>query len=172
MADKFWADAAIQPKRSYRWTVTFGTGDKNVPDYMAKKVSKPSFTVTETAHAYINHKFYYPGRVEWNTCTLTLVDAFSPNSAQKVLDIIKACGYQNPSDGNVKETMSKAKSLDALTQVVIHQLDDMGNALETWTLKNCWIKDVKFGELDYESDDMQEIELELRYDFATLKQGG
>jgi len=66
-------------------------------------------------------------------------------------------------------TLSKSKSLDTLGQVSINQLDGNGRIIETWTLKNPWIKDVKFGELDYSSDDMVEIQVELRYDSASYQ---
>ena len=49
----------------------------------------------------------------------------------------------------------------------INESDDGSNAeIERWTLYNPWVKDVKFGSLDYGSDDLVEIELTLRYDFA------
>lgn len=165
MAEKFWADAHAEPKRAYRWTVYFG----GLSEYIAKKVSKPSFTVTETAHTYLNHKFYYPGRVEWNTINLTVVDSVAPNASGEILKMIEAAGYKTPvSSTAAKHTMSKAAAEARLKEVKIHQLKPNGDVMETWTLKGCWIKDVKFGELDYESDDMIEIELELRYDFAQL----
>ena len=165
--EKFWSDPSAEPKRAYRWTVKLG----DAAEFIAKKVSKPSFTVTETAHTYLNHKFYYPGRVEWNTVTMTLVDSVSPNGAQQVLAMIKDSGYMIPDNpDSALSTMSKQRSVqDGLREVYIHQLHPDGSVMETWVLNNAWIKDVKFGELDYESDDMVEIELELRYDFATLQ---
>ena len=64
--------------------------------------------------------------------------------------------------------MSKSEAVGAMGGVVISQLDAQGTAAESWELVNPWIKDVKFGELDYESDDMVDIEVELRYDYAIL----
>ena len=40
--------------------------------------------------------------------------------------------------------------------------------IEEWILYNAWVKEVKFGDLDYTSDDLTEITLTLRYDFAKL----
>jgi hypothetical protein len=51
-------------------------------------------------------------------------------------------------------------------------LGSSGEVIEEWELINAWVKDVKLGELDYESDDMVDVELELRYDFANLKKAG
>ena len=48
----------------------------------------------------------------------------------------------------------------------IRQLDAEGNIRETWELHNTWIKSIDFGSLDYTSDELVEITLQLRYDFA------
>ena len=45
---------------------------------------------------------------------------------------------------------------------------EMPKPVEEWVLYNAWVKDVKYGELDYTSDDLTEITLTLRYDFAKL----
>ena len=47
----------------------------------------------------------------------------------------------------------------------------MGEALETWQLKNTWIKTCKLSELSYEDDELTNIELTLRYDFFKVENG-
>lgn len=159
----FWSDATgYEPKRAYRWTLSVD----DIEVYTIKKVSKPSFTVTESQHQFLNHTFYYPGRVEWSTISFTLVDPINPDASEALMEKINDAGYKAPSNAQDLGTMSKSKSLDALGKVSIQQLDGNGRIIETWDLKNPWIKDVKFGELDYSSDDMVEIEVELRYDSA------
>jgi len=166
MTEEFWASPNAEPKRAYRWTVSFA----GLAPFICKKVTKPSFTVTESAHTYLNHKFYYPGRVEWNTCSITLVDSRDPNTGREVLDLIQAAGYTIPDNpDSALSTMSKNKSTQALGEIIINQIDADGNTFESWQLINPWIKDVKFGDLDYESDDLLEVECEIRYDYAILE---
>ena len=170
MAESFWSDSIVEPKRAYRWTLLLG----GIPQWMCKKVSKPSFAVSETEHVYLNHKFYYPGRVEWNTVTVTLADPVAPDAAATMVNIIKAAGYSLP-DGQAnaeKSTISKAAAVTALGSVKIQQLGADGSPIEEWELVNAWVKDVKFVELDYTSDDMVDVELELRYDYAVLNKSG
>ena len=67
MAEKqgFWSDPlAPEPKRAYRWLMYLG--NSLVPQWVVKSVSKPSFTVSETEHKFLNHTFWYPGKVAWN----------------------------------------------------------------------------------------------------------
>jgi len=54
----------------------------------------------------------------------------------------------------------------------IVQLDSEGVEREIWTLNNAWFKDVKFGDLDYSSEDMLNVEVTLKYDNATLRSSG
>ena len=86
-------------------------GDTGIPAYLLKKVSKPSFTISETPHKYLNHTFYYPGRVEWNTVSMTLADPVEPDAAALVMKAIHASGY-SPLTENIMDphTMSKKKS--------------------------------------------------------------
>ena len=76
MPDNFWGNPSVEPKRAYRWLLSIPGLDG--AEWIVKKINKPSFSVTETEHNFINHKFYYPGRVEWNTVSLTIVDPVTP----------------------------------------------------------------------------------------------
>ena len=72
------------------------------------------------------------------------------------------------------KTMSKAKAAISIGTITIEQLNSEAKALETWTLKNPFIKTFKWGDLDYSSDDLIEMEMEIRYDWAecVFRNGG
>ena len=174
----FWSDAGAgvpAPKRNYRWLLYLG----GIPQWICKKVSKPSFSLTEAEHTYLNHKFYYPGRVEWTTVDVTLVDPVSPDASATMYQIFRNAGYTPPTDQYDTMTVSKSAAVNSLGTVKIQQLGVSPRALtlqggittapiEEWILYNAWVKEVKFGDLDYTSDDLTEITLTLRYDFAKL----
>tara|TARA_R100001015_G_C4633686_1_gene199006 strand:- start:2284 stop:2898 length:615 start_codon:yes stop_codon:yes gene_type:complete len=171
----FWSESASavgeskDPKRNFRFQVTF-TGLSTGRVWFAKKVGKPNFTITESTHDFFNHKFYYPGRVEWQPIQLTLVDPVDPNidTAAQMSALVEAAGYEIPANSTTPlRSMSKGKAVDAIGAITIAQLDADGNEIETWTLTNPFIKTLKFGDLDYSSDDLTEMEMEIRYDFAT-----
>ena len=168
----FWTTdgAGDDPKRGYRFKIIFTgmlAGESMI--WWAKKCGKPNFTITETKHQFLNHAFHWPGRVEWQPITMTLVDPVKPSSVEQITDLIVKSGYQLPADSNGSfATMSKSKAQAALGEIQIIQMDAEGGALETWVLKNPWIKSAKFGDLAYDSDDLTEIEMELRYDWAQL----
>lgn len=179
------------PKRKYRFTVQFDglMGTAGGPDtspvtaggnvdasgvvWFAKSVNKPSITVTETEHTFLDKKFYFPGRVEWDTITLTLVDPAEGvngmDAVRQMNEIIQRSGYKMYKNATELQTISKAKASLGLGTVVINQIDDEGTPIETWTLNNAYTKSLKFGELDYTGDELIELQIEMRYDWATCE---
>ena len=101
----FWSDAytEMEPKRVYRWLMYMGS----VPAWMVKKVAKPSFEVTTAEHKYLNHTFYYPGRVQYETVDITLVDPVSPDAAGTMMEVLRFSGYSPPAETHVN-TISKS----------------------------------------------------------------
>ena len=165
---KFWNSSALEPKRQHRWLLQLGKG---LESYAVKTTDKPSFTINESEHNFFGHKFFYPGQVSWNEISVTLVDPVDPDASKALYRVLEMSGYKTPDSADISkpmlETVSKQNSVQAIgPQVVLAQYDGDNSEIERWTLYNPWVKDVKFGSLDYGSDDLVEIELTLRYDFA------
>lgn len=171
----FWSEQynaqSKDPKRGFRFKITFQGMNGGDIVWFAKKVAKPSYTITEAKHSYLNHNFYFPGRVEWETISMTLVDPVSPGAVAQTNALVVASGYQIPGSAADLSSISKGKSTAAVGYLTIEQIDAEGSVTEMWTLKNPFIKSVKFGELAYDNDDLSEIELELRYDWAVCEIG-
>lgn len=177
----FWSDNFAEntelkdPKRQFRFKVEF-TGI-SAPQggsllWYAKTVNKPSFSVATSEHQYLNHTFYYPGTVTWDPISITLVDPRDPDMSATLSDIVNLSGYNPPSNPNSLGTMSKAKAAGALGAVYISQIDGDGNEIEKWTLWNAFITTVKYGDMAYGNDDLVEMTLEIRYDWARLQTPG
>tara|TARA_Y100000310_G_scaffold344671_1_gene458694 strand:- start:915 stop:1508 length:594 start_codon:yes stop_codon:yes gene_type:complete len=164
------------PKRKFRFKVEFqGLGTTATGGAMlwyAKTASKPSFQISAAEHKYLNHTFFYPGSVTWQDVTVTLVDPTDPDMAATLSSIVEAAGYSPPTDSTDLVSMSKQKSAQALGTVIITQIDAEGKDLEQWTLWNSFITEVKYGDLEYGGDDLTELSVTLKYDWARLKTAG
>ena len=193
MSDEYgWWDERSEPKRNFRYRVEiegFGAvsgydtqGDPIVSPklWMAKKVTKPSFSVGEVKANFVDKTFYYPGRVEWNTCEVTLFDPVSPNVVNHFAQMFENSGYFIPKAGQQGASVfaskenwgstakSNATNGASVGYVYITTINQDGHRLEEWRLQNTFIKSIKFGDLSYDSDDMTEVTLEIRYDWAEL----
>ena len=145
------------PKRSFRFIVEF-TG---IQDPLG---NGPTLW-------YLNHTFQHPGSVTWNETAITLVDPVNPDMTATLSDIVVQSGYAPPTDATAEQmgTMSKSKAAGALGTVYIKQIDSDGNPLETWTLWNAFITDLKFGDLSYGEDELTELSVTLKYDWARVE---
>ena len=186
----FWSDQKTEPKRKFRWLLSIG--DQRIPYWTIKKVNRPSYEVAEAEHKFINHTFYFPGRVTYNTVSFTIVDTASPDAAETLKQILYASGYALPETSPIStQSITKDGAVRSLGQVCIELLGGGGETgqgstrpagfgagnpqegvvLEKWTLHNAWVKKIEFSELDYEGDELTEIMVELRYDYAELNVG-
>lgn len=163
------------PKRNFRFTVEFqgiAAPQGGAKLWYAKSATKPSFAINAAEHKYLNHTFYYPGNVTWNDITVTMVDPTEPDMSSTLSAIVEASGYKPPSTSEELASISKAKSASALGTVIITQLDADGKPLETWTLWNSFLTEVKYGDnLEYGNDDLTELSVTIKYDWARLEAG-
>lgn len=165
----FWSEKSVEPKRKFRWLL-YWTG---VPQFVVKSVKKPSYSVQTTAHQFLNYEFNYPGRVTWEDIQITIVDPVQPDSTKSLYKILENSGYVIPSNYNeaAAATISKEGMVDALgTEIKLSQLDADGvNPIETWVVKNPLITSVDFDSLDYSADDLLNITISIKYDYATIE---
>jgi hypothetical protein len=164
----WWADNSSLPKRGFRFLVQITIDGQNL-SYMAKSIDKPSYTVTSTPHKFFNHTFHYPGRVEWNSITLTLVDAMDPNGSRALYNYLSNIGYIVPLEGETQltqESITKASATTATGRITIQEIGGDGDVLGEWTLNNPFITEANFGQQSYDSEDLMEISVTLQYDWA------
>jgi len=176
----FWKDAQVaDPKRSFRWVLQLGVaGLSEHITYICKSVTKPAIDISESEHKFLNHTFYYPGMVTYEPITVHLVDPANPHATDLLFKLIQDSGYQLPSsiddsvgaDSTMASTISKRLGTGAMNSCVIVMLDGDGNTIERTILQNPWIKSVNFGgDLDYETETLMDIEMQIRFDWFELE---
>ena len=164
----FWSEVGLDPKRKFRWTVDFtGLG---IGQYVAKTVEKPKFEVSEEEHKFVNHTFYYPGRVTWQEIGMTFVDPGGDDDVTKRLqEMLNAMGYAHPPAFDAAlQSITKERATHAMGDIIIAQINHVGKPVEEWKLYNAWLKSVEFGDLSYEDEGLVEVSLQVRYDWAVV----
>jgi len=174
----FWTSANSEPKRQHRFILRLPnlidvSEEHSYAEYLAKSVTKPSFQVSETPHKFLGNTYYYPGTVEWQTCDAVIVNSLTPDGNKVLYDALMKSGYLLPDQQldalveGVVGTVNKSSALAALGQVEIDELTGGGDVAGRWKLQNAFITSVKFGDLDYSGDDLLNIDITFRYDWAT-----
>ena len=171
----FWSNSASEPRRNFKFILNVS----DIPVWVVKNVNLPKITVKEGTHKFLNHTFYFPGTVEYNTVSFTIIDSISNDISAKLLERFVGGGYQTPTGGTVAESslITKGDSVDSLGNISIEHLGDGreghdGDSHISFSLQNAWIQDVEFSQaLGYDSEDPSEIKVQLRYDFFSFDKG-
>ncbi len=165
----FWSTpSGSEPKRQYRFLIQ--DGDDDPVWWWAKSAQLPSYQINENAYRLGNHHYKYPGTVTWNDIEITIVD--NGDKIQRLYKDLQRGGYYPdanppedlPNDGLRKRQMQSRLNRGGNFQIIVLKAD--GTAADTWSLKNPWIKQVNFGQLDYSSDELLSITMTICYDSA------
>lgn len=170
----FWSAPGSEPLRQYRWYVTFGSA--NTPEldglrFALKKIDKPKAKIGEITHKYMNHFFYYPGRLEWEPINMTFAAVTDPNASVTLMKVLRNAGYGVPSDsipGDQMSSIGKQKFVSSVGEMFIYQVNPDGVETEWFQLKRPFFTSVQFGSLAYDNEDIVEIQATVRYDWAQL----
>jgi len=171
----FWSGKANnEPRRNFKFLLRV----EDIKTWVVKGVNLPTITVGESTHHFLNHRFYFPGTIEYNTISFTVVDAIDENISKNIISNFVRSGYNTPESDTVATTalLTKAASVDALGAVTIEQLGSGVNGEKGkigFKLTNAWVKNIEFGQsLSYDNEDLSEIKVELRYDFFNFLDNG
>lgn len=190
MTTRFWADGS-EPKRKFRFLLSVSKqGVPTVEKWLITKVTRPSFQVSGNPIKYLNHTFNFPGTVEWQDVSFTIVDIAEPSTQLRdgssiIMEMLDKSGYRLPGVEAVK-SLSKE---DAIINLSISAIDagkpsskfvpDSDNfqrvapkIVDEWRLYNAWISQANFGEFDYTSDETISIDVTVKYDYAKYKAFG
>jgi len=146
--------------------------------YLCRSVTKPSYQVGSTPHKFLGNTYYYPGIVEWNEVTANIVNSINPDGNALLYDALVGMGYLRPDIQELAArreispaTPNKDSAVTTLGIVEIEELSGAGATVGTWKLNNAFIIAASFGDLTYDTEDILNIEIKMRYDWATYDVG-
>lgn len=131
-----------------------------LPAFLIKTSDKPKISNNEIALDHINIKRYVKGKSEWNTIAITLYDPILPSAAQMVMDWVRKHHESVTGRDGYSNFYKK--------EIKLHQLSPLGEIVEEWILKGAFITEAGFGGYDWSADEVQMIDITLRYDWAFL----
>lgn len=154
-------DPSIIFKRKFRWTFAVkplcGTGD--IDPWFVKVASRPNLSVDETELNFLNEKMWIPGKVTYETMTVTYIDVApkEPSSANLYKWLGAVYQFWNPN----RKMGTNVNQYGAAASLMLY--DGCGKAIERWDFTDMWPQAINFGDLDMSSSDTVDIELTLRY---------
>lgn len=153
------APIQFEPLRKNRWMVRFPS-DLGIAEWMLKSAARPSIDQHETEMQFLNTSTWVLGRYTWNTINLTFRDFIAPSSSQALMEWIRL--------GTESVTGRQGYAAGYKRDLELEMLDPTGVVVQKWILKNCFVTNSNWGELDYGNDEIAEITATIRMDYAVL----
>jgi hypothetical protein len=134
---------------------------EGIDAYLLKEAQRPQFTTEVKELPFINAVRYVAGKTRIGEIKVTLHDAIAPSGAQQVMEWIRL-HFESVSGRSGYADFYKRN-------LQLKLLDPVGTVIELWDISGCFLKDVAFGDLKYESDEPLDITLTIRCDNAVLQ---
>jgi len=132
-----------------------------LPAYVIKASGRPQITFETVELKHMNVSRFVAGKGTWQPIELTLYDPIVPSAAQSVMEWVRLSHESVTGRDGYSDFYKK--------DVVINVLGPVGDKVEEWTLKGCFIQTANFGDLSFEDITPVEISLTMRYDYAILQ---
>lgn len=148
-----------EPLRKNRWLFRFPS-DLGIMEWFCESAKRPSIQQKDVEIPFLNTSTWVVGRYTWDTIQVTLRDPIGPSASQAVMEWVRlhsesVTGRQGYAAGYKRD-------------VEIEMLDPTGVVVQKWILKNTMCTNVDFGDLNYSQDDLANITMTLRFDYAIL----
>ena len=147
----------FEPKLKNRFILTID----GVPSYVIKASGRPQIQFEEVELRHMNVSRYVAGKGTWQPIDLMLYDPIVPSSAQAVMEWVRLSHESVTGRDGYSDFYKK--------DVTFNILGPVGDMVEEWTLKGCFIENANFGDFDWGTSDPAEITLTLKYDYAILQ---
>ena len=132
----------------------------DIPAFLIKAAARPTLTNGEIILDHINIDRKVKGKTRWNDISITLYDAIMPSGAQAVMEWVRL-HHESTTGRDGYSTQYKK-------DITFNALSPTGEKIERWVLKGAMILDTNFGQMDWGTEDAVQIEMTLKYDYATL----
>ena len=147
----------FEPKLKNRFIMNID----GIPAYTIKTATRPQVTFDEVEMHHMNVRRYLKGKAAWQPLTITLYDPIVPSAAQASMEWIRLSHESVTGRDGYSDFYKKDVNFQVLGPV--------GDIVEEWELKGCFVQSADFGEVAFDSSDPIEITATLRYDYAILK---
>lgn len=153
-------------KRKFRFSfeITNICGGKSVPPYYVKMAGRPGIEIDETEINFLNGTFWIPGKARWKTIDVSYLDVASADMAPLFTWLASVYNFTDP----VNLQMG-SKIQDYTATGIVRLWDGCGTLIEEWTLTGLWPRSIDFSDLEYDTSEIAEIKLTLRYAQVSYK---
>ena len=142
-----------EPKRINRFFAEF-SDDLGIEVWKIQKFKRPSMKINSVQIQFMNEQDYVAGRYSWEEMQLTFIDPIGPSTSQQLMEWVRL--HAESLTGRMGYAAGYKKN------VLLKAVDPTGVEVEKWTLEQCMITAIDFGENSYEEDGLTTVQLTLQ----------
>jgi hypothetical protein len=129
-----------------------------IPAYVIKKLTMPNYVQESRPIDYINLRRFVKGKLVWQPIQITTYDPIVPSAAQALIEWTRLHHESVTGRDGYPEMYKK--------DLVLSELGPVGDRIGEWILKGAFITESNFGDLDWATDEPQEITFTIQMDFC------
>ena len=154
------ASSTVEPRRKHRWLFQLIDGlAKGDPVYLAS-AQRPHFIFEEAIMHHDQEQVSFAGKQHWEPISLVFYDiSGGPDMSADIWAWLQVTVQITA--GPTVATPSTYKK-----QATLQMTNGQGDADETWNIYNCWPLDINWNDLDYSNNEIQTIDVSMKYDRA------
>ena len=158
----------LESYRTYQWEVEIDmpegqqTGSETLT-LAAKQVSQITWASDDIVVDRVNDKFYYPGKVAPEDCTITFDNLVKGQTAERLFNWIS--NTYDPITGTFTPQFNQGIGTFK-SHIRLYQLDNRMIPVKQLHLYGAYPKSWRLAEFNYGTNDFHTIEIVVRFDFA------
>jgi hypothetical protein len=142
-----------EPKRVNRFFAEFAD-ELGIEVWKIQKFKRPSMKINSVTIDFMNERNYVAGRYNWEEMQLTFIDPIGPSTSQQLMEWVRL--HAESLTGRMGYAAGYKKN------ILLKAVDPTGVEIEKWTLEQCMVTGIDFGENSYEEDGLTTIQLTIQ----------
>ena len=151
--------ANLETRRKHRWNFATLGNIGQTALLVLQSAQRPNFKFEEPEMHHNQEVAYFAGKQSWEPITLTWYDVEQDPDISSTI-------YQWLNTVVTITSANVAPPSQYKKQASLQMVDGQGASNETWSIYNCWPKEVNWQDLDYTVTDIATIEAQMRFDRA------
>lgn len=142
-----------EPKRVNRFFAEF-SDELGIEVWKIQKFKRPSMKINSVPIPFVNQQNYVAGRYTWDEMSLTFLDPIGPSTSQQLMEWVRL--HAESLTGRMGYAAGYKKN------ILLKALDPTGVEVEKWFIEQAMITGIDFGENDYSTDDLTNINVTIQ----------
>lgn len=145
--------STFEPLRNNRFVAEFPT-ELGIETWKVRTFTAPKATHNVVEIPFMNEFRYVVGKYKWEPIDIEFISTIGPSTSSQIMEWFRL--HSESLTGRQGYAAGYQKS------IILKSLDPAGVEVDKWTLEECLIADIDFGQRDMADDEIQIIKVKIQ----------